>query len=88
MKATIEFDDELYRMLKIEAARRGETIRDMVAEGVRVVLGLPTDSEVLRTGEDRPWYGSLRDYAKSAGGEHDLEAIRQSIERGRQEEER
>ncbi|GJG86284.1 hypothetical protein tb265_14650 [Gemmatimonadetes bacterium T265] len=41
MKATIDFDDALYRRLKIEAARRGRTIRDLVADGVRQVLNAP-----------------------------------------------
>ncbi len=41
MKATIDFDDALYRRLKIEAARRGRTIRDLVADGVRQVLDTP-----------------------------------------------
>ena len=38
MKATIDFDDALYRRLKVEAARRGRTVRELVAEGVRYVL--------------------------------------------------
>ena len=38
MKATIDFDDALYRRLKIEAARCGRTVRELVAEGVRQVL--------------------------------------------------
>jgi len=38
MKATIEFDDELYRELKTTAAVRGRKIDDLVAEGVRMVL--------------------------------------------------
>ncbi|MFY9988351.1 MAG: hypothetical protein WAM44_01530 [Chthoniobacterales bacterium] len=38
MKATIEFDDELYRRLKAAAALRGAKIKDLVAEGVRLVL--------------------------------------------------
>jgi len=38
MKATIEFDDELYRQLKATAALRGSKIKDLVSEGVRMVL--------------------------------------------------
>ena len=38
MKATIEFDDELYRQLKAAAALRGAKIKELVAEGVRLVL--------------------------------------------------
>lgn len=39
MKATIEFDDELYRQLKATAALRGAKVKEPVAEGVRMVLG-------------------------------------------------
>ena len=38
MKATIEFDDELYRQLKATAVMRGSKIKELVAEGVRMVL--------------------------------------------------
>jgi len=38
MKATIEFNDSLYRELKIEAAKRNKKIKEMVEEGVRLVL--------------------------------------------------
>ena len=83
MKATIEFDDALYRRLKVEAARRGRTIRDLVADGVRRVLGLPQPNDARP--EPAEWFGSLRDYAANAGGlgVHDLAAIRESIARGR-----
>jgi len=38
MKATIEFDDDLYRQLKATAALRGRKVKELVAEGVRMVL--------------------------------------------------
>ena len=38
MKATIEFNDELYRQLKATAALRGSKVEELVAEGVRMVL--------------------------------------------------
>ncbi len=38
MKATIEFDDDLYRQLKATAALRGAKVKELVAEGVRMVL--------------------------------------------------
>jgi plasmid stability protein len=31
MNVTIDVDDNLYRRLKIEAARRGRTVRELVA---------------------------------------------------------
>ena len=81
MKATVEFDDALYRRLKVEAARRGRTIRDLIADGVRHVLGLPQPKDAGP--EPVEWFGSLRDYAANAGGVHDLAAMRESIARGR-----
>jgi hypothetical protein len=41
MKATIEFDDELYRQLKATAALRGSKVQELLAEGVRMVLRHP-----------------------------------------------
>ena len=38
MKATIEIDDELYRRVKAAAAMRGRKVKDLVAEGLRIVL--------------------------------------------------
>lgn len=82
MKATIDFDERLYRRLKIEAAKRGRTIRELVDEGVRRVLGLPVpEGGDEQTSED--WFGSLSEYAANAGGDHSLEAMRGSIARGR-----
>lgn len=41
MKTTIEVPDELYRRAKAEAALRGRKLRDMVEEGLRLVLKAP-----------------------------------------------
>ena len=41
MKATIEFDDDLYRQLKSTAALRGKKVRELVAEGVLMALSKP-----------------------------------------------
>ncbi|MDL5055064.1 hypothetical protein QQ056_16115 [Oscillatoria laete-virens NRMC-F 0139] len=38
MKATVEIPDELYRRAKIKAAMEGVKIKDMIAEGLSVVL--------------------------------------------------
>jgi plasmid stability protein len=86
MKATIEFDDRLYRRLKIEAARRGRTIRDLVQEGVRAILDQPpAPAPDGDAGAGEPeWFGSLRAFARHAEGAHDLEAIRRSIAEGRE----
>lgn len=84
MKATIDFDERLYRRLKIEAARQGRTIRDLVDEAVRRALGLPTrDGEGADAPSDDAWFGMLSRYASNARGKHDLESMRESIVRGR-----
>jgi hypothetical protein len=81
MKATIDFDERLYRRLKVEAARQGRTIRDLVDEAVRSVLGLPVaGAEPTSSGD---WIGSLGNYAGNARGRHDLQSMRESIARGR-----
>jgi hypothetical protein len=41
MKTTVEMPDDLYREAKIEAARRGATIKELVEQGLRTVLGKP-----------------------------------------------
>src|SRR5262245_49332422 len=38
MKANIELDDDLYRQLKATAALKGMKVRELVEEGVRMVL--------------------------------------------------
>lgn len=89
MKATIDFDPILYRRLKVEAARRGRTVRELVADGVKLVLDRPDESnETARDdqslGDRRPrWLGSLRQYAYNAGGKHDLASMRASVVKGR-----
>jgi hypothetical protein len=38
MKTTVELPDDLYRQAKAEAALRGRKLRDLVEEGLRLVL--------------------------------------------------
>jgi hypothetical protein len=83
MKATIDLDDALYRRLKMEAARRGRTVRELVADGIRAVIDAPPVPEAATVeAKAAEWYGSLRSYAGRAE-QHDLEAMRASIARGR-----
>ena len=93
MKATIDFDDALYRRLKVEAARRGRTVRELVAEGVRYVLDAPATRD---NGADdgmtpenwRPgWLGALSRYGRAVD-DHSLVAVRSSVARGRADEPR
>ena len=76
MKATIDFDEGLYRRLKIEAARRGRTIRDLVSDAVRQVLDTPpTVSGDPTVAEWAPaWLGSLAQYAHNAQ-DHSMGAV-------------
>ena len=39
MKTTVEIPDELFREAKATAARNGSKLKDLVAEGLRLVLG-------------------------------------------------
>ena len=41
MKTTVEVPDDLYRRAKAEAALRGRKLRDLVEEGLRMVLEAP-----------------------------------------------
>lgn len=41
MKMTVEVPDELYRQAKAEAALRGLKLRDLIEEGLRLVLQAP-----------------------------------------------
>src|SRR5260370_6784197 len=59
MKTTIEVSDELYRRAKAEAALRGRKLKDLVAEGLRLVLETP---------REKPGRRSLAALMKSARG--------------------
>jgi len=41
MKTTVELSEELFRRAKAEAALRGRKFKDLVAEGLRLVLATP-----------------------------------------------
>lgn len=41
MKTTIEVPDELYRRAKAEAALRGQKLKDIFEQGLRMVLDAP-----------------------------------------------
>ncbi|MEO8336990.1 MAG: hypothetical protein ABI664_18545 [bacterium] len=82
MKATIDLDEGLYRRLKVEAARRGRTVRELVAEGIRVVLDSPVLVAPSDDTQNAEWFGALNAYAANAD-QHDLGAMRASIARSR-----
>jgi hypothetical protein len=45
MKTTVEVPDELYRRAKAEAALRGRKLRDLIEEGLRLVLAAPRKTQ-------------------------------------------
>ena len=44
MKTTVELPDALYRQAKAEAALRGRKLKDLVEDGLRLVLEAPPDT--------------------------------------------
>ena len=44
MKTTVELSDDLYRRAKSEAALRGRKLKDLVEEGLRLVLESPRET--------------------------------------------
>ena len=40
MKTTLEIPDDLYRQAKVHAAHENRKMKDLVSEGLRLVLGL------------------------------------------------
>ena len=50
MKTTLEIPDDLYRQAKVHAAHENRKMKDLVTEGLRLVLGLTkkTASRQLR----------------------------------------
>jgi len=44
MKTTIEVPDDLYRRAKVEAVLRGRKLKDLIEEGLRLVLEAPRET--------------------------------------------
>lgn len=53
MKTTVELSDELYRRAKAEAALRGRKLKDLVEEGLRMVLQTPREQPPQPTLQER-----------------------------------
>ena len=62
MKTTVEISNDLYRRAKAEAALRGRNLKDLVEEGLPLVLEIPRESHRHR---------SLAALMKGARGEVD-----------------
>jgi predicted component of type VI protein secretion system len=48
MKTTVELPDDLYRRAKAEAALRGRKLKDLVQEGLQLVLDEPRKTQQAR----------------------------------------
>ncbi len=44
MKTTLEIPDALYRQAKVQAAQENRKMKDLVSEGLRLVLGLTRET--------------------------------------------
>ena len=51
MKTTLDIDDELYRQAKAAAALSGRKMKDLVSDGLRLVLNGPTQQRLGRGSE-------------------------------------
>jgi hypothetical protein len=51
MKTTVDVSDDLYRRAKSEAALRGRKLKDLVEEGLRLVLEIPREPRRLSLAE-------------------------------------
>ena len=72
MRTTVDIPDELFRRTKSEAALCGRKLKDLVAEGLRLVLDQekpPAESEKKPSRSPRP--GSLHDLMKEWCGVSD-----------------
>ena len=49
MKTTVEVPDDLYRKAKAEAALSGRKLKDLVEEGLRLVLEAPSETRRRRS---------------------------------------
>lgn len=62
MKITVDVDEELYRALKVEAARSDRSVRDAIAEAIERWLERQEDEEDLRSAE-----AALAEYRRVGG---------------------
>jgi plasmid stability protein len=81
MKATFDLDDDLYRAVKVEAARSDRSVRDLVDEALRAWLERAEEAEDRESaqaaleeyrrdgGESaEAWFGTLAAETKAAYG--------------------
>lgn len=62
MKATFDLDDDLYRAIRVEAARADRTVRDVVEEAIEGWLMRAEEAEDRTSAED-----ALAEYRREGG---------------------
>ena len=62
MKITVDLDAELYRAVKVEAARADRSVRDLIAEAIEGWLVKQEDAEDVRSAKD-----ALTEYERDGG---------------------
>lgn len=62
MKATFDLDDDLYRAIKVEAARLDRSVRDIVDEALEQWLARAEDAEDAASAQD-----ALAEYQRDGG---------------------
>ena len=45
MKTTLELPDDLYQQVKIRAAQQNRRVKDLVSDGLRLLLGTPAQGQ-------------------------------------------
>jgi len=61
MRTTVDIPDELFRRAKSEAALRGRKLKDLVEEGLRVVLERGPAPSAKKKSRAKPRPGSLHE---------------------------
>lgn len=95
MKTTLDIPDDLFRQIKIKAATDGRKLKDIVTEGLELVLAGPeargtsstgarsaSGATVVRERKPPAWFGALASYARRSGVRSDMDSIRAGIARG------
>ncbi len=62
MKITVDLDDDLYRAVKVEAARGDRSVRDVMAEAIEGWLEQQVEDEDLRSAQ-----AALEEYQRDGG---------------------
>ena len=59
MKTTVELPDDLYRRAKAQAALRGRKFKELVEEGLRLMVRLRKQARALKSLKGLGWAGDL-----------------------------